>query len=296
LIESPKQRLKAIQRFLLANIIDRIPSHQAAHGFKPGRSIKTFTAQHLSKTIVLKMDLKDFFARISRARIISIFLTAGYPENVAQLLAGLCVTSLPSDIIEILSERVSESEIRSLKLLYQRPHLPQGAPTSPGLANLAAYRLDCRLSGLATCAGADYSRYADDIVFSGDGKFARGVERFYIRAAAIALEEGFEVNARKTRVMRRSVSQRAVGIVLNDQGNVPREEYDGLKAIVYNCVRRGPDGENRFKISNFREHLRGRIAHMALLNPKRGEKLLAMFAKIEWEGSLCSGADSIKSR
>jgi len=282
LIESPKQRLKAMLRFLLANVVDAIPSHQAVHGFRSGRSIKSFAETHVAKAIVLKLDLKDFFPSISRARILSIFLTAGYPENVAQILTGLCVTCVPSQIIRDLSERISARELRALKVLYQRPHLPQGAPTSPALANLAAYRLDCRLWGLAQGAGADYTRYADDLVFSGGTEFARGIERFYIRACAIALEEGFEVNTRKTKVMRKSVSQRVAGIVLNNQINVPRENYDQVKAMVHNCVLHGPSQQNRANLPDFRAHLRGRIAHIEILNPKRGQKLRAQFQEIDW--------------
>ena len=53
MIESPKPRLKAIQRFLLAQIIERIPPHEAAHGFRKGRSIATFTPQHVGRELVL---------------------------------------------------------------------------------------------------------------------------------------------------------------------------------------------------------------------------------------------------
>jgi RNA-directed DNA polymerase len=113
-------------------------------------------------------------------------------------------------------------------VLYQRPHLPQGAPTSPALANLAADRLDCRLAGLAAACGARYTRYADDLVFSGPQPFARMVQRFYIAVCAIALEEGFEVHTGKTRIMHQSVSQRAAGAVLNQHVNAPRAKYDRL--------------------------------------------------------------------
>jgi hypothetical protein len=173
---------------------------------------------------------------------------------------------------------------RRVKLLYQRPHLPQGAPTSPALANLAAYRLDRRLAGFARLAGAHYTRYADDLVFSGDHDFERKAERFYIGVCAIALEEGFEVHTRKTRIMRRSVSQRAAGVILNERVNPPRKDFDRLKAIVHNCAKHGPREQNRDGVPDFPAHLAGRIAHISMLNPARGRKLRSMFERIQWPG------------
>jgi hypothetical protein len=169
-----------------------------------------------------------------------------------------------------------------VKLLYQRPHLPQGAPTSPALANLASYRLDCRLAGLAEAVGARYTRYADDLAFSGDRDFGRMIDRFYIRVCAIALEEGYEVNTRKTRLMRQPVSQRAAGVVLNHHLNAPRANYDRLKAIIHNCVVHGPNEQNRVSATDFRAHLAGQIAHIEMLNPARGKKLREQFQRIQW--------------
>ena len=126
------------------------------------------------------------------------------------------------------------------QLLYAQRHLPQGAPTSPALANLCAYRVDCRLSGLAAVAGASYTRYADDVAFSGDEAFARCAERFSLRAAAILLEEGFAVRHRKTRLMQRSVRQHLAGLVVNERLNVRRADFDELKAILTNCCAAWP--------------------------------------------------------
>jgi hypothetical protein len=148
---------------------------------------------------------------------------------------------------------------------------------------LAAYRLDCRLAGLAQAAGGFYTRYADDLVFSGDKSFAAGIKRFHLHACAIALEEGFEVQTRKTRIMRRAVAQKAGGLVLNDRANVPRRVYEELKAILYNCVRHGPVGENRNAHPDFRGHLRGRIAHVERVHPRHAEKLRVTFDKIIWD-------------
>ena len=123
LIEAPKQRLKAIQRYLLKQILDRIPPHSSVHGFRAQRSIRTFVAPHVNRRIVLKLDLKDFFPCISRARVMAIFLTAGYPEKIAEQLAGLCTNRAPGDVLAICPAATKPSELRRIKLLYERPCL-----------------------------------------------------------------------------------------------------------------------------------------------------------------------------
>jgi hypothetical protein len=286
LIEEPKARLKQLQRRLLEKILLKVPPHDAAHGFRRGRSIKTFVAPHVGRTIVLKMDLRDFFVSIKSARIVGLFLTAGYPESVARLLAGLCTNTVPVEVCKQASR--TDDHLASTSASWQnlrpylRPHLPQGAPTSPALANLAAFRLDARLAGLASAAGASYTRYADDLVFSGGDAFAQTITRFRTHVAAIALEEGFDVQHRKTRVMRQGVRQRAAGVVLNQKMNMTRRDYEELKAVLYNCVRHGPESQNRALATDFRAHLAGRIAHAVQLNPGRGARLARLFEQIAW--------------
>jgi RNA-directed DNA polymerase len=278
LIEAPKPRLKAIQRRLLDEVLAPIPPHEAAHGFRPGRAARSYAAPHVGRRLVLKLDLRDFFASIAAARVAALFRTAGYPEPVARLLAGLCTNAVPADAWR----GVGGVEGVRLRTLYERPHLPQGAPTSPALANLCAYRLDCRLTALAASAGACYTRYADDLAFSGGRDFERAARRFHVHACAVALDEGFLIHPRKTRLMRRGARQRVAGIVVNERTNVPRDEYDALKATLHNCARHGPRGQDRSGHADFRAHLLGRIAHVAQLNPARGERLRALFERIAW--------------
>jgi hypothetical protein len=286
LIEAPKSRLKRLQRRLLETILRPIPPHDAAHGFRRGRSVTTFVAPHIGRMIVLKMDLRDFFVSTSSARVAAIFLAVGYPEPVARLLAGLCTNSVPLDVWNqasrlqgALAPRPSSWRDRRL---FLEPHLPQGAPTSPALANLAAYRLDARLAGLAHAAESSYTRYADDLVFSGSAAFARTIDRFPSHVAAIAIEEGFAVGHRKTRVMRQGVRQRAAGVVINAKPNLTRCDYDRLKATLYNCVRHGPRDQNYSRVGDFRAHLAGRVAHVARLNPHRARRLQRLFDQIPW--------------
>jgi RNA-directed DNA polymerase len=283
LIEAPKSRIKALQRRILAGILDRVPAHAAAHGFVPGRSVQTFIAPHLGRRVVLKMDLSDFFPSISGARVQTIFRMLGYPESVADLLGGICTNSVPRPAWNEADGEIDPQHLYEARMLYQRPHLPQGAPTSPALANMCAYRVDCRLAGLAASAGAQYSRYADDLAFSGGEDLERSVERFSVHAAAVLLEEGFTVNHRKTRIMRQGVRQRLAGLVANQHANIARADFDRLKATLHNCVRQGAGAQNRNAHPRFRAHLDGRIGWVESVNPTKGRRLRSMFEQISWK-------------
>jgi RNA-directed DNA polymerase len=276
LLESPKSNLKALQRRILAGILDRIPAHPAVHGFVKGRSIATNAAPHAGKPVLLRLDLQDFFPSFPAARISALFRTIGYPETIACLLAGICTNAAPRDI---WNTPATDPDVR---LLYERPHLPQGAPTSPALANLTAYRLDSRLTGLAKSAGAVYTSYADDLAFSGGESFNRATARFSIHAAAIALEEGFTVNHRKTRIMHQGVRQQIAGVVVNQKPNLRRADLELLEAVLLNCVRLGPASQNRAAHPNFRAHLEGRIGFVRMINPVQGQRFQALFDEIDW--------------
>jgi retron-type reverse transcriptase len=282
LIEAPKPRLKELQRQILSRILEKVPSHPAAHGFLKGRSIRTFVAPHVGQRVVLKMDLQDFFPSIPRARIQALFRTMGYPESVADRLGGICTNAAPRDAWKHPGMDVDPRQLEEARALYAQPHLPQGAPTSPALANLCAYRVDCRLAGLAKAAGAHYTRYADDLAFSGGEAFDRRVERFSIHVAAILHEEGFHVHHRKTRIMRRGVRQHLAGLVANQHVNVMRPDFDRLKAILTNCVRHGPESQNRDAHHNFRLHMEGRVVFVESINPAKGKRLRAIFDRIRW--------------
>ena len=154
--------------------------------------------------------------------------------------------------------------------------------TSPALANLSAYRVDCRLRGLADSVGASYTRYADDLAFSGEKGFERSVERFATQVAAILLEEGFAVHHRKTRMMRQGVRQYLAGLVTNERVNVVRADFDRLKAIVTNCARQGPESQNRESHPAFRMHLAGRVGFVEMVNPAKGARLRKIFDQICW--------------
>jgi RNA-directed DNA polymerase len=279
LLETPKPKLKSIQRTIASSLLARIPPSTAAHGFVCERSVLSFVTPHVGQRVVLRLDLEDFFCSIWLARVRAIFRRVGYPYDVAHLLASLCCAPTPSDVT---ATQPYHADRHALTTILRCAHLPQGAPTSPALSNLVAFKLDRRLAGLARACNARFTRYADDLAFSGDRKFERGLSTFIARAAAIVLEEGFRVRYRKTRVMRAGRRQQLAGLVLNQRINVERSDFDDLRALLYNAARFGPASQNRAQHVDFRAHLAGRIAWVDATNSSRGARLQRLFAQIDW--------------
>lgn len=284
LLETPAPRIQELQRRIARRVLDHIPVHDAAHGYVRGRSARTLAALHSGREMVVRLDLEGFFSHVTGHRVTQLFLAAGYPPAVASALAGLLVTTTPVRILRTAPSPTSAVGVEPRRRLLERlarTHLPQGAPTSPSVANLVAHRLDRRLAGLASAVGATYGRYADDLVFSGDRTLpAHGIAA---RVTAIAVEEGFRVRRDKTRVMPAHHRQRVTGLVVNASPSVQRKEYDALRALLHNCARTGPEAQNRTAEPAFRDHLQGRISWIASTNPARGARLNALFAAISWD-------------
>lgn len=254
-LEIPKPRRKRAQQRILREILDKVPMHPAAHGFVRGRDVGSAAAPHVGARVLLTVDLRDFFGSIRRSRVASIFARLGYPYVVALYLAGICCGRL----VDPRAPRLSAW------------HLPQGAPTSPALANLAAARLDRRLAGLAAALGLVYTRYADDLSFS--GAIGPGV---IDKVATIVRDEGFMVHPDKTRVRRADARQEVCGLVVNAHAQPPRVEYDRLRAILHNARATGLEAQNHEGHPAFRQALEGRVGWMERWSPTRGRRLRAM--------------------
>jgi retron-type reverse transcriptase len=186
---------------------------------------------------------------------------------------------------QVIASATSQSAFQARFWLGRQlatPHLPQGAPTSPALANLAAFRLDRRLTGLALASGLRYSRYADDLTFSGPARLHRRRNQFESIATRIIRAEGFAVNEAKSTTQSAGGCQTVCGVVVNVRPNIRRTEYDRLRAILHNAAALGPASQNHNGVADFKAHLRGRISWVESLNPARGEKLRELLAEIDW--------------
>ncbi|MFB2121478.1 retron St85 family RNA-directed DNA polymerase [Parapedobacter sp. 2B3] len=202
-IISPYPALSETQTWILENILNKIPIHNFAHGFVNKRSIITNSKLHKGQKELLKMDLEDFFPSININRIIYIYKKQGYPNIISFYLASLCC--------------------------YEN-HLPQGAPTSPYLSNLVAIQLDKRLALLSKKFNLRYTRYADDLTFSGDKIPTKFIE--YV--SSIIHNEGFVINENKTRLYKSGGKRIVTGVsVATEELKLPREYKRKLRTELH---------------------------------------------------------------
>jgi RNA-directed DNA polymerase len=280
LLEMPKVELKRVQRRILSGLLQQVPVHEAAHGFTQGRSVISHAQSHVRQAVVIRFDLQDFFGSVNAARVRAVWHTLGYPEGVARSLTALCTHRSAEMIVQRLQDDGGLSWLGAKRL--RAAHLPQGAPTSPALANLCAFNLDLRLEGLAWVFGASYTRYADDLVFSGPPLLRKQFRALWAWVAAITEDEGFTLHPDKTRCLPAHRQQRVTGVVVNTQPNMPRRDYDRLKACLHQCALHGAVSQNTTQIADFRAHLLGRVAWVHQLNPARGVKLKRLFDLVRW--------------
>ena len=261
-ISAPKAALADLQVWVLSRILAPLGSEPEAHGFVPGRSIVTNATPHVSQKIVINLDLKDFFPSVTFRRVKGLFEKIGYSEQVAIILALIC-TEPPRLPVEV--------DGRKLWVALGERMVPQGACTSPAITNLVCRRLDRRLAGLAKRRGYSYTRYADDLTFSGDGH--DGVALLFRGVRSIIKDEGFREHPTKTRVMRPGRRQEVTGVVVNAKTGVNRDEVRVLRAILHNAAKHGLASQNRAGHPNFEAHVRGRVAYVSMVDPSKREKL-----------------------
>jgi len=281
LVAAPKPRLKEIQRRLLRHVIAPITTHPAAHGCLPGRSVRSALQPHVASTVVVRADLESFFASIAAARVAGVLRWAGLSAEVARTVTGLCTTVVPFEVWRSVPRPADRDAHFRLGRHLATPHLPVGAPTSPALANLVAFALDRRLSGLAAAFEGRYTRYVDDLIFSGGPSFRAGRARFVGTLGEIVADEGFRLVPAKTVVLGAAGRQQLLGAVVNDHPTLPRRERDNLRALLHNCAVYGPASQARGRL-DFGQHLLGRIAAVAALDPPLGIRLRDQFNAIDW--------------
>jgi len=206
-ISAPYPALLQCQQWIHRHILSQTKIHSAAHGFTSRKSILTNATEHINKEQFLKIDIKDFFPSITINQVINVFKSLGYTRKVSFYLASICC---------------------------QNKSLPQGAPTSPMLSNIIAAGMDNRLTRFAQKFDLTYTRYADDLAFSGKSIPAKHIQ--YI--AAIIQSCKFQLNPSKTRLQQKKNKRILTGIsIAEEQIKLPREYKRKLKMEIH-CIRK----------------------------------------------------------
>lgn len=246
----PKEELKRAQRLILDRLLKGIPISEAAFGWVEKRSRVDCIENHIGKKSVYTADIRDFFPSIHHSRVFRLFL-----ERLK------CSQEVSSVLTKLTTYQYS---------------LPQGAPTSPQLCNIILKPLDDKFSSLWQKQGAYYSRFGDDIIVSSNHQL-----REFKRVVGINLERfGLKVNPDKFDDMPHTSRQQVLGLVVNEKPNIPPEEIQEIKNILYKARTTGLEAQNTEGHWDFPAHLAGKITQIKAVNPKIGAKLWSEFREV----------------
>ena len=169
------------------------------------------------------------------------------------------------------------------KLCTYRGKLPQGSPASPYLSNIVCLKMDKRLHQLASKNGADYTRYADDITFSGDYR----IQYCMPLIQRIIEDEGFYINSAKTRILYKHQRQEVTGLIVNNQMVRINKKYKrNVDQEIYYCLKYGVSSHLQrigCEKSFYKEHLYGKVYFIKMVEPEVGNHLLNKLSEINWE-------------
>ncbi|WP_281228774.1 reverse transcriptase domain-containing protein [Flavobacterium aquiphilum] len=245
LISEPLPSLKEIQLWILKNILYKIPVNPVAKAYKPNVKIIENLRFHRNQPKVLTLDLQNFFPSIKINAIQNIFRNLGYSKFISRLLAKLCT---------------------------KNDELPQGAPTSPYLSNLIFKKADALIFDFCKQRKIRYTRYADDLCFSGNFDEKELLEK----VIDVVEEMGFSINMVKTKLMFPNTRQTVIGVVVNEKSQVVFHKRNALRQAIYYIKKFGLNEHQEYKgirQKNYLEHLLGKINFVLQINPKDTEFL-----------------------
>lgn len=241
----PNLSLKVVQKWILVEILEKIDVSPQAMAFVPkNNGLRSNAEYHKKNIFLLEMDIKNFFGTIKEGQVFKLFCNIGYNTKVSTILTSLCTFD---------------------------GELPQGAVTSPYLANLILYHLDIRLNGLCSRKDIVYTRYADDLSFSSNDRAKlNGIENF---VKNIVSDEGFEINEKKTRYLSNDVKKSITGITINNEEiHVDKKLKRDIRALIFSSI-----ASKNYALN---DKIRGSIAYVNSIEPGYQEKMINYIERI----------------
>lgn len=247
---APDPLLKSIQRKILRNVLPQRAVSPYATAYHPGASTLANAQPHVGQPQILKLDIEAFFPSVTYAMVLcGAFPDCYYPSPVAALLTSLCCYG---------------------------DGLPQGAPTSPAIANVVMRPFDAHIGAWCQQRGIVYTRYSDDMIFSGafDAKAVENKARAFLEC------RGFQLNPRKTKHFLMHQQQQVTGVVVNERPQTPLDYRRTLRQSIHYCCRFGPAshlariGDTRYLPlgeEGIRQYLRallGKVGYVLQIRPE----------------------------
>ncbi|MBL4862058.1 MAG: retron St85 family RNA-directed DNA polymerase [Crocinitomicaceae bacterium] len=205
-IAQPVRKLKALQIWILRNILDKLTTSDSSKGFEKGTNIKDNVRPHVGARVIMSLDLESFFPSISSNKVFGIFYSLGYNTEASWLFTNICT---------------------------YKNKLPQGSPSSPKLSNLICWKLDFRIEGYTNKRDIVFSRYADDLTFS--SKSIKKIIKAKNMVKHIIEDEGFVINEDKTRIMGPSRQKKVTGLIVSGHKvGIGRKKYREMRVKIIN--------------------------------------------------------------
>jgi RNA-directed DNA polymerase len=265
-IQAPQPRLKYVQTQVAGRILDHVPLPEYITGFRKGVGMRDTAKKHSGKKIVVSLDIQNFFNSIKQTHLMELFRSYfHYPRRVSKILSEICTFKY---------------------------FVPQGAPSSPVLSNIVGYYFfDQKVDLIAKKYGFEMTRYADDITLSTDQDYPKEektldngtvvvtsrIDDMIEEIENVLSKSGFKLNKYKTKVMRSPARKWVLGQVVNEEPNILRRDFNVLRCIVHNIeVTSLEEQASRKGMTEYQflAWLRGKLAHLKQVNPRKGEDLL----------------------
>lgn len=245
-ISQPSKKLKGLQSWILVEILNKVKVSESSKGFEIGSSTADNARVHVGANAILTVDLEDFFTNVRWQQVYSVFRSLGYNSLISTVFANLCTCD---------------------------GVLPQGGPCSPRLANLCCWRLDLRVEGYTGRRGIVYSRYADDLCFSGGNREA--VVKVLPMIKKIVSDERFSLNEDKTRIAGTSRAKRVTGLILADDSfGIGKKQAKTLRAKIHHLTLPATSSVSLLK------EVQGWLAYLKSVDKKRLTKVKKYIEKL----------------
>lgn len=238
-ISQPARKLKGLQSWILFTILNKMQVSPSCMGFRKGSSTLDNATPHVGAGTILNMDLQNFFPTVTAKQVFSIFRRIGFNDLISNVFTNICTCD---------------------------GRLPQGSPCSPYLANLATWTLDLRIQGYVGKRGISYTRYADDLSFSGPNPST--VVKIIPMVKEIIEDENFVVNHKKTRVAGAARAKTVTGLVVNEESvGIGKKKYKDLRAKIHHLTL--PEEQKNEKLLY---HVSGWLSYLNSVDKARFEK------------------------